>query len=329
MVQINLSRAGTVFVALFITSIAEASWSSQGSTTTVVQNSTDLLCSRLNNEGCGKRFYDKEFPIDSRLFEHPWIVRFGYKRDDNVTYVFQGALIHELYVVTTVFVTQFDSFGRLTYVRLGEYNSSTENDCSLLSEQGETCAPPAQDIMVDAVIIHPEYNMFRQVNNIALVQMRTPANVNGLSVLPICINQQNQAEDSLLLISSWCGSKETGLSLIPKQYMMKRISPKDCTNLLSTYTLNLEDGIFCIIFKQEHVPQDNTEYAPSLRGSAGGLVYSVQSEGKVYLIGLLSYGPPYPAKLGEPYIVTSIAPFYNWLTEMIKSRINTQCTTTN
>ena len=55
------------------------------------------------------------------------------------------------------------------YARVGEHNTSTNTDCEKLSLLEETCAPLAQSILVDEVIVHPDYNMFAQINDIAMI----------------------------------------------------------------------------------------------------------------------------------------------------------------
>lgn len=275
----------------------------------------------LNNEECGKRHYEKsEFPVNSRLFEHPWLVRFGFKRDDLVIYIFQGLLIHKEYVLTTVHVARFEDFGQLTYARLGEYNTTSDRDCiEGNSNQNKDCAPAVQDILVDVVIPHPDFNLFKQSNNIALVKLRSAANINGLSVVPICLNQELDVE-AFLYTASWCGRRDTGLSMVPKQYQLEKISPQDCSDRMPGYTIHLTDGMFCVIFGKTHrTPQADKKKEPNLRGGNGGPIFTVQGDNKIYLIGLLSYGPRYPAALDQPYIITPVAPYYNWFTETIQS----------
>uniref|UniRef100_A0A182NE12 Peptidase S1 domain-containing protein n=1 Tax=Anopheles dirus TaxID=7168 RepID=A0A182NE12_9DIPT len=274
--------------------------------------------SLLNTENCGKRYYDSEFPVDSRLFEHPWLARFGYKKDETVNYVFQGLLINSRYVLTTVFVTQFKDMGLLAYVRIGEHNSSTVIDCEQQTPGEEKCAPAVQDILVDAIIIHPDYDSFRQVNDVALVRLRSSANADGDSVIPICLNRDVDLQSTFLLIASWCGRRDTGLSTVPKQYMMKTISPHECTALLPRHTVSLANGMFCIVFDEKHTQPTAPALEPNLRGGSGAPIYTVHEGNRIFLIGLLSYGPRYPAKLHEPYVITPIAPFYSWLLDTME-----------
>ncbi|XP_052890586.1 CLIP domain-containing serine protease HP8-like [Anopheles moucheti] len=269
------------------------------------------------SESCGHRYYESDFPIKTRLYEHPWLVLFGYKQKEVVSYVFQGLLIHPKYVLTTVFVTQFNDLGQLTYARVGEHNTSTVSDCEEQTSGEELCAPIVQTIHVDEVIVHPDYNSFRQMNDVALVKLRIPATIDGISVAPICVNRDSNIQSSFLLVAAWCGRRETGLSLVPKQYFMKAITPYECQRRMPHYTISLANEMFCIILDERHTQPTEVALEPNLRGGSGAPVFTVHEDNRILLIGLLSYGPRYPAKLHEPYVITPVAPFYNWVSEII------------
>ncbi|XP_053667791.1 CLIP domain-containing serine protease HP8-like [Anopheles marshallii] len=269
------------------------------------------------NESCGHRHYESAFPIDTRLYEHPWLVLFGYKQKDVVSYVFQGLLIHPKYVLTTVFVAQFKGLGQLSYARIGDHNTSTVSDCEQQISGEETCAPQVQTIHIDELIVHPDYNSFQQVNDVALVKLRIPANIDGISVAQICLNRESNIQSSFLLVAAWCGRRETGLSLVPKQYFMKAITPYECQRRMPHHTISLANEMFCVIFDERHTQPTEVALEPNLRGGSGAPVYTVYEDNRILLIGLLSYGPRYPAKLHEPYIITPVAPFYNWISEII------------
>uniref|UniRef100_A0A182VPV9 Peptidase S1 domain-containing protein n=1 Tax=Anopheles minimus TaxID=112268 RepID=A0A182VPV9_9DIPT len=293
------------------------------------RNSSNSETLPTGNESCGHRYYESDFPIDSRLYEHPWLALFGYKQKDIVSYVFQGLLIHPKYVLTTVFVAQFRDLGQLTYVRIGEHNTSTVIDCEKQHSKEETCAPVVQTIHIDEVIVHPDYNMFRQTNDVALIKLRLPATFDGISVAPICLNRDSDMQSSFLLLTSWCGRRETGLSLIPKQYFMKAITPFECQRLMPHHTISLASEMFCIVFDERHTQSNDVEQEPNLRGGSGAPIYTVHEGNRILLIGLLSYGPRYPAKLHEPYIITPVAPFYNWFSEIIEGDLEKSMYTTS
>ncbi len=61
---------------------------------------------------------------------------------------------------------------------MGEHDLSHDPDCTTGGKQ--TCAPKPQDIDIEKVIIHEEYNKpgsFR--NDIALIKLAAPVQING------------------------------------------------------------------------------------------------------------------------------------------------------
>lgn len=64
----------------------------------------------FNAKGCGPNYYGDIIsrPMIGRLMEFPWLARLGYRKsDDSIEYLFQGALIHPYYVVTSVFAAEY------------------------------------------------------------------------------------------------------------------------------------------------------------------------------------------------------------------------------
>lgn len=62
-----------------------------------------------------------------------------------------------------------------TSVRLGEYDTSIDPDCSTSG----FCAPTVINHMISHVIIHPDYKQGQYHHDIALVILKTPLNYTG------------------------------------------------------------------------------------------------------------------------------------------------------
>ena len=56
--------------------------------------------------------------------------------------------------------------GVLDVVRIGEFNTTSEEDC-----QKGICAPPHQDFKPEEIIIHPKYESRENTNDIALIRL--------------------------------------------------------------------------------------------------------------------------------------------------------------
>lgn len=88
-------------------------------------------------------------------------------------------------------------------VRLGEHDLTTNPDCTTFEEPHEVvCQDPVQDIPVENYFRHPAYSSTLKVNDIALVLLKTAADLTKKNVKTIClpITPENQidalAEDS-------------------------------------------------------------------------------------------------------------------------------------
>lgn len=62
-----------------------------------------------------------------------------------------------------------------TSVRLGEYDTSNDPDCSTSG----FCAPTVINHMISHVVIHPDYKHGQYHHDIALVILKTPLNYTG------------------------------------------------------------------------------------------------------------------------------------------------------
>lgn len=59
-------------------------------------------------------------------------------------------------------------------IRLGEHSSNTTEDCD-----EEICSLPVQDISVDKLLMHPEYDNNKVKNDISLIRLTKEAEYNG------------------------------------------------------------------------------------------------------------------------------------------------------
>ncbi|KAJ1528430.1 hypothetical protein ONE63_006842 [Megalurothrips usitatus] len=116
----------------------------------------------------------------------PWVARVGFKKADSgaMEYPCCGSIISERVILTAAHCALAKTAShKLSSVRVGEYDATTDPDCST-----GFCARPPQDIPVDHVVVHPNYERASFRHDVALLVLKAPI-AFSLSAQPICISQ--------------------------------------------------------------------------------------------------------------------------------------------
>ncbi|XP_017767890.1 PREDICTED: serine protease easter-like, partial [Nicrophorus vespilloides] len=127
---------------------------------------------------CGEQniLDDKIIGVLASIDEYPWMALLKYQTDQGSGYACGGALISMRYVLTAAHCI-VGMFGKPIAVNLGEYDLSTERDCSYdYSDEGE-CAGPRQEIPIESIDVHPEYRRQNKnkLHDIALIRLQRVA----------------------------------------------------------------------------------------------------------------------------------------------------------
>lgn len=95
--------------------------------------------------------------------------------------IFVMHIFFTLIIVFLLFDTMslLDTFIYRASVRLGEYDTSTDPDCSTSG----FCAPTVINHVISHVVIHPDYKHGHYHHDIALVILKTPLNYTGMPFL--------------------------------------------------------------------------------------------------------------------------------------------------
>lgn len=90
--------------------------------------------------------------------------------------------------------------------------ASTNKDCD---ENPEDCDDPIQDIAIERRIIHPRYDQAKLINNIALLKLKSPADLKVTNVNTICLPTADAEQYDTLVDSEFGGNMMiSGKSLI-------------------------------------------------------------------------------------------------------------------
>lgn len=145
-----------------------------------------------------------------------------------------GALITPNYVLTAAHCINRS----LKVVRLGEHDVTKDTDCD--PDNPTTCLDPVQDIEIEKIIKHQSYNVTQKINDLALLRLKTPADITKNNVKTICLptEESNQLKALTadarrkMTISGW-GKIEGGK---PSDVLLKATVPyiesKDCEKRL-------------------------------------------------------------------------------------------------
>ena len=76
---------------------------------------------------------------------------------------------------------------RLSGVRVGEHDITTERDCDNPGTASEVCAERYQDFTIDQVIYHPQYSPVSMHDDIAIIRLNRDIDFRPKNAKPICL----------------------------------------------------------------------------------------------------------------------------------------------
>uniref|UniRef100_A0A182PBY2 Peptidase S1 domain-containing protein n=1 Tax=Anopheles epiroticus TaxID=199890 RepID=A0A182PBY2_9DIPT len=272
----------------------------------LVDNSPKLRL--LNFNACGISPYAVAGANDSFL-AFPWIgfVQMTVRGQPKPVTFCQVALISEWYAVGPAHC--FNNDGNDRTIRFGDYDQSTDTDCT---ERNGTrmCAPPAQVLPIERIIIRPEYDRTAITDDLALIELRQPANVSQPNVKPICLpvtaNLRSYKPATFTL---------GGLPAADDRIIANRATYLNSVNCQERYNaihypLRKGHTQFCAIAE---VAPNRTE--PCQRMLSGSVLQTVQTFGRrerYFLQGLLSFGAR-DCDGTVPEIYTNVPVYLDWI----------------
>ncbi|KAH8311893.1 hypothetical protein KR044_008525, partial [Drosophila immigrans] len=220
-----------------------------------------------------------------------------------------GVLISQRYALTAAHCISNPSISnsgwRIQTVRLGEWDTTTNPDCQVTNAFENTeCAPRYQDVPVDQIIVHPQYNKdgASQTNDIAIIRLRELAELSDY-VQPICLpNKQLRAdelEDLVTEVSGW----QARNSSRPRKSQVRITSIEQCQQRYGAQNIRILASQLC-----------GTANSNECHGNSGGPLMLFKND--AYLLGgLLSFGPVTCALPDWPDIYTRVASYIDWIHE--------------
>jgi Trypsin len=132
----------------------------------------------INGPYCGVNSDDRIINGNlTKLFELPWMALLSYQaRDGSRSFMCGGTLISPRYVLTAAHCIAISGNAKVVSVRLGEHDLSKNEDCEEYDDE-KICSSLPQDIDVESVLTHPDFDKATNGNDIALVRLAENANI--------------------------------------------------------------------------------------------------------------------------------------------------------
>ncbi|XP_030369258.1 melanization protease 1 [Scaptodrosophila lebanonensis] len=270
---------------------------------------------------CGSSFGDRIYGgINTGLEEYPWMAMIEYTKPGNEKgHHCGGSLINNRYVVTAAHcISAIPSNWRLTGVRLGEWDTTSDPDCKRQLNNREVCNDRYIDIPVAEIITHPQYQNGRdQPHDIALLRLRSPVTFSP-TIQPVCLPTESRLRNELFLgrsmvVAGW-GRTETNATANIKQKALVGVVPtSQCHSKYSTQGRTVTTQQICC---------GGEEGIDSCRGDSGGPLV-IEGDGRnnqyYYLVGVVSYGPTPCGLPGWPGVYTRVGAYVDWIARTIKA----------
>jgi len=199
------------------------------------------------------------------------------------------------------------------YVALGEFNTSTVNDCVYYPNyEAYNCAPPVQEIGIEWISKHPDWSPYRRPtsyqNDIAVIKLKHDVELTEF-VYPICLPDKSlELRDGTKMVAAGWGITEFSRNSNVK---LKVVLPKfPRGNCSIVFKLPLSESQICA---------GGVHGKDACRGDSGGPLMAIdKTKGVWYLIGIISLGNKDCGKQGIPGIYTYVPKYIDWILQKIK-----------
>ncbi|XP_063219440.1 serine protease easter [Bacillus rossius redtenbacheri] len=307
-----------------VTSTTSSSKPNQGSAS--INNHPALRLLPSPSE-CGKSYGVRIFGGEvTDLGEYPWNVLLLYRNLQNgrTTSLCGGALINKRYVVTAAHCIYGDPRKyKLSAVVVGEYNTSTDPDCKQDEFGGESeCAAPVQRVAVEQAVMHPDYKPTStdQFHDIGVIRLVKDVAFQGYLTNPICFPRDEILTKSYVgqktVVAGWGKTENSSGSTVKLDVKVPVVATDACARVYQQQRRAVGDGQICA---------GGETGKDSCRGDSGAplmvadqLQRHANSDGRFYLLGVVSYGPDPCGRDGWPGVYTLVPKYAAWILDQIR-----------
>ncbi|KAF2891877.1 hypothetical protein ILUMI_14313 [Ignelater luminosus] len=277
-----------------------------------IQGGQSLLPNRQN---CG-------FQVDERVLggtettkrEFPWMALLQYKKNSGgLTFSCGGVIINKRYILTAAHcvtgqITQ--RVGQLVNVRLGEWDTRTDEDCDEIGGFRD-CIEPAVDYGVEETIPHSDYddNSRNRYHDIALIRLNRVITTSD-TIRPICMPTASEraAPSEILWVAGWGRTEYANNSPVKLKVGLPVTQTSKCSNTFKSASVTLADTQICA---GGEVNKD------SCSGDSGGPLMKLHERNNQWILeGVVSFGTRCGTQ-NWPGIYTRVSKYLDWISNNI------------
>ncbi|XP_077300206.1 CLIP domain-containing serine protease HP8-like isoform X2 [Arctopsyche grandis] len=253
------------------------------------------------------------------IMEYPWMALIAHSSKNGLSFGCGGSIINSRFILTAAHcVTDLRNL-ILAGVRVGEHSLDTEEDCEG-PDYDKLCASPPQDFLIESVFIHPQYNVPRLQNDIALIKLG-PIDFSKNNVIPICLPVSEELRNLKLeglsvKIAGWGITENKTSSNVLLQARVPVMTNPQCAE---AYKSLLPVGT-TIGYKQ--ICAGGATGSDSCKGDSGGPMMfpsNVNNVIKIVQHGIVSYGYTACGTIGIPGVYTRVAYYMDWILDQLKN----------
>uniref|UniRef100_A0A1A9VIV9 Peptidase S1 domain-containing protein n=1 Tax=Glossina austeni TaxID=7395 RepID=A0A1A9VIV9_GLOAU len=219
----------------------------------------------------------------AHLKEYPWMALLEYTNGKEKRHFCVGSLINQRYVITAAHCLERHlvlGLWRLSSVRLGEWDTRTNPDCSSNAYDEAFCAPKHIVVMIEQAIPHPLYksNSKNSINDIALLRLERNVSYNDF-ISPICLPRSAESNNitydgTRMAVIGWGRNENSTQSKIKMKASVVGVDAAKCKKFYRRKYVLLTDSHICAVGEGG---------SDSCKGDSGGPLVVTQTIKKIQI----------------------------------------------
>ncbi|KAF0313609.1 Phenoloxidase-activating factor 3 [Amphibalanus amphitrite] len=248
--------------------------------------------------------------------KHPWMAVLFYR--DLITGSIRpgcgGALISQQHVLTAAHCVTDLGDAELMFVRLGEHDLTSREDCQQRADGSPICNHP-QNFRINASLFHEGYSRINSSNDIALIKLDRPVledDFVGKICLPFGIAGHRDYTGVNLTAAGYGRlgpSSSSPSSQVLMEVRLPGVDQRVCSDVITRNKGVITDKQICA---------GGEDGRDSCDGDSGGPLIAPTPTGPPYsLVGVVSFGAVRCGEGGVPSVNTRVSEYLNWILDRL------------